>query len=214
MVTGKLVPTSFLWWRSISVWGGGSRVPSVLAGVVELEPMCWLSPGINQMSATWWFLQRAPTLGILQVLKKDLSSQDFGRLQKVSNVSLQSLISNSSASDAMRFHRIQPQITPGYVFSFFLLGDCASRVSWDFFNTVPWPFNKRIELTRSLAEAEPPVVVRLGQSFLGNGQPKNTTTKQNNLLWIKPITEIITTNNNKTKQHTDKTKNTATQQAA
>ena len=26
------------------------------------------------------------------------------------------------------------QITPGYVFSFFLLGDCASRISWDFFH--------------------------------------------------------------------------------
>jgi len=36
------------------------------------------------------------------------------------------------------------EITPGYVFSFFLLGDCASRVSWDFFNTVLAPYLSRI----------------------------------------------------------------------
>eukprot|EP00438_Fugacium_kawagutii_P000790 Skav204579 [mRNA] locus=scaffold767:94855:97701:- [translate_table: standard] len=31
------------------------------------------------------------------------------------------------------------EITPGYVFSFFLLGDCASRISWDFFGAAWGP---------------------------------------------------------------------------
>eukprot|EP00435_Cladocopium_sp_Y103_P002817 s4139_g1.t1 len=36
------------------------------------------------------------------------------------------------------------EITPGYVFSFFLLGDCASRISWDFFHAVLMPYLSRI----------------------------------------------------------------------
>ncbi|CAK9056901.1 unnamed protein product [Durusdinium trenchii] len=36
------------------------------------------------------------------------------------------------------------EITPAYVFSFFLLGDCHSRVSWDFFGAVLAPYLSRL----------------------------------------------------------------------
>ena len=68
------------------------------------------------------------------------------------------------------------QITPGYVFSFFLLGDCASRISWDFFHAAGARDLNRQWRCSSFVEETSPGNLPLRYQMVSTNQAPNVTT--------------------------------------